>query len=81
MPTHESKHFGFYLQKGLFRGVREPSAAVKAHDLADPSTPITRNAACAGPVVDGVETRWRFREGSDPYVDDRQAGSQFYGNA
>ena len=32
------------------------------------------------PVVNGKETRWRYREGTDPYV---KAGSgvQFYGNA
>ena len=31
------------------------------------------------PVVDGKETRWRYREGSDPYVEQGQ-GWSFYGN-
>ena len=31
------------------------------------------------PVVNGRETRWRFREGYDPYVA-RGSGFQFYGN-
>ena len=74
----ESKHFGFYLQKGLF----EEYAAFgrgKAHDLADFETDH-QGRGLRWPVVDGRETRWRFREGSDPYV---EAGSrlQFYGNA
>jgi nitrate reductase NapA len=30
-------------------------------------------------VVDGEETRWRFREGSDPYVE-AGTGFQFYGH-
>jgi nitrate reductase NapA len=31
------------------------------------------------PVVDGQETRWRYREGLDPYVE-KGSGWQFYGN-
>ena len=31
------------------------------------------------PVVDGQETLWRYREGSDPYVE-AGSGFQFYGN-
>lgn len=31
------------------------------------------------PVVDGKETRWRFREGLDPYVE-KGSGVQFYGH-
>ena len=31
------------------------------------------------PVVDGKETRWRYREGSDPYVKPGK-GIEFYGN-
>ena len=30
------------------------------------------------PVVDGKETRWRYREGHDPYVE-KGSGVQFYG--
>ncbi|MCZ7597493.1 MAG: nitrate reductase catalytic subunit NapA [Gammaproteobacteria bacterium] len=32
------------------------------------------------PVVDGEETKWRYREGSDPYVE-AGTGFQFYGHA
>ena len=74
----ESKHFGFYLQKGLF----EEYAAFgrgKAHDLADFDT-YHKSRGLRWPVVDGEETRWRFREGSDPYVEEG-SGLQFYGNA
>lgn len=73
----ESKAFGFYIQKGLF----EEYAAFgrgKAHDLADFDT-YHKERGLRWPVVDGKETRWRFRQGSDPY-----AGSgkevNFYGH-
>jgi nitrate reductase NapA len=74
--NHESKHFGFYLQKGLF----EEYAAFgrgKAHDLADFDT-YHKVRGLRWPVVNGKETLWRFREGADPYV---EAGRdfQFYG--
>ncbi len=74
--NHEAEHLGFYLQKGLF----EEYAAFgrgKAHDLAEFDA-YHRGRGLRWPVVDGKETLWRFREGSDPYV---KAGSgfQFYG--
>ena len=74
--NHEAKDFGFYIQKGLF----EEYAAFgrgKAHDLADFDT-YHRERGLRWPVVNGQETRWRFREGSDPYA---KAGSgfDFYG--
>lgn len=67
---------GFYVQKGLF----EEYAAFgrgHGHDLA----PYDRYHQVRGlrwPVVDGKETQWRFKEGSDPYA---KAGSgwDFYG--
>ncbi|MCG9695053.1 MULTISPECIES: periplasmic nitrate reductase subunit alpha [Vibrio] len=67
---------GFYVQKGLF----EEYAAFgrgHGHDLA----PYDRYHKVRGlrwPVVDGKETQWRFKEGSDPYA---KAGSgwDFYG--
>ncbi len=73
----EAKAFGFYLQKGLF----EEYAAFgrgHGHDLAE----FDRYHEARGlrwPVVNGKETRWRYKEGSDPFV---KAGSgwQFYGN-
>ena len=73
----EAEAFGFYIQKGLF----EEYAAFgrgKAHDLA----PFDRYHAERGlrwPVVEGVETKWRYREGYDPYVEPG-SGVQFYGN-
>ena len=72
----ESKAFGFYVHKGLF----EEYAAFgrgHGHDLA-PFDSYHRERGLRWPVVNGQETRWRFREGLDPYV--RQgAGVQFYG--
>ena len=75
--NHEAVDFGFYIQKGLF----EEYAAFgrgHGHDLA----PFERYHETRGlrwPVVDGKETRWRFKEGSDPYA---KAGSDydFYGH-
>ena len=74
--NQESKHFGFYLQKGLF----EEYAAFgrgKAHDLA-PFEKYHETRGLRWPVVDGKETQWRFREGYDPYVA-KGTGVQFYG--
>jgi len=74
--NHEAKDFGFYIQKGLF----EEYAAFgrgKAHDLADFDTyHVTRGLRW--PVVNGKETLWRFKEGSDPYVKPG-TGFEFYG--
>ncbi|MEO5345930.1 MAG: nitrate reductase catalytic subunit NapA [Magnetococcus sp. YQC-9] len=72
----ESRHFGFYAQKGLF----EEYAAFgrgHAHDLADFDT-YHKARGLRWPVVGGKETLWRFREGYDPYV---KAGEKvrFYG--
>jgi len=75
--NHESKDFGFYLQKGLFEEYARFGRG-HAHDLADFDT-YHREHGLRWPVVDGKETRWRFKEGSDPYV---KAGTdyQFYGH-
>ena len=74
----EARHFGFYVQKGLF----EEYAAFgrgHGHDLA-PFDEYHKVRGLRWPVVNGKETRWRYREGADPYV---KAGSgyQFYGNS
>ncbi|MEH6577364.1 MAG: periplasmic nitrate reductase subunit alpha [Amphritea sp.] len=72
----DARDQGFYVQKGLF----EEYAAFgrgHGHDLA----PYDRYHQVRGlrwPVVDGKETRWRFAEGSDPYVE-KGSGFQFYG--
>jgi nitrate reductase (cytochrome) len=65
-PTTTPKHFGFYVQKGLFEEYAEFGRG-KAHDLA-PFDVYHQNRGLRWPVVDGEETRWRFREGYDPYV-------------
>jgi len=73
----ESKHFGFYVQKGLF----EEYAAFgrgKAHDLAAFET-YHKARGLRWPVVDEKETLWRFREGYDPYVKAGE-GVKFYGH-
>jgi nitrate reductase NapA len=72
----ESKHFGFYVHKGLF----EEYAAFgrgHGHDLA-PFDTYHQNRGLRWPVVNGKETLWRFREGADPYVK-AGTGFQFYG--
>jgi nitrate reductase NapA len=62
----ESKHFGFYLQKGLYEEYAGFGRG-KAHDLADFDM-YHKARGLRWPVVDGKETLWRFREGYDPYV-------------
>ena len=71
--NHESKAFGFYVQKGLF----EEYAAFgrgHGHDLA-PFDAYHQERGLRWPVVNGKETRWRFREGLDPYVKAGQGGA------
>jgi nitrate reductase NapA len=72
----EARHFGFYIQKGLFEEYASFGRG-KAHDLADYDR-YHEERGLRWPVVDGKETLWRFKEGSDPYV---EAGKdfQFYG--
>ncbi|MEK7361260.1 MAG: molybdopterin-dependent oxidoreductase, partial [Pseudomonadota bacterium] len=72
----ESKHFGFYLQKGLFEEYAKFGRG-KAHDLA-PFDTYHKTRGLRWPVVDGKETLWRFREGYDPYVK-KGEGVRFYG--
>jgi nitrate reductase NapA len=74
----ESKHFGFYVQKGLFEEYGAFGRG-KAHDLADFAL-YHRTRGLRWPVVDGKETLWRFREGYDPYVKPGE-GFKFYGHA
>lgn len=73
----EADHFGYYVQKGLFEEYRQFGLG-KGKDLA-PFDLYHEVRGLRWPVVDGQETLWRYREGSDPYV---EAGSefQFYGN-
>ncbi len=76
--NHESKEFGFYVQKGLFEEYATFGRG-KAHDLA-PFDVYHATRGLRWPVVKGSETRWRFREGSDPYVGEGK-GFEFYGHA
>ncbi len=72
----EARHFGFYLQKGLFEEYAKFGRG-KAHDLA--AFEVYHKArGLRWPVVDGKETLWRFREGYDPYVK-KGEGFNFYG--
>jgi len=75
--NQEAKDFGFYIQKGLFEEYAEFGRG-HAHDLA-PYDTYQEVRGLRWPVVDGQETLWRFREGSDPYVTPG-AGVEFYGN-
>jgi nitrate reductase NapA len=58
-------------------GYKNYESAGKAHDLADFDV-YHAERGLRWPVVDGEETRWRFKEGSDPYA---KPGSDydFYG--
>ncbi|HYH42985.1 MAG TPA: periplasmic nitrate reductase subunit alpha, partial [Burkholderiales bacterium] len=74
----EAKSCGFYLQKGLFEEYAEFGRG-HGHDLAAFDA-YHEARGLRWPVVNGKETRWRYREGADPYVK-AGAGFQFYGNA
>jgi nitrate reductase NapA len=74
----EAKLFGFYVQKGLFEEYAQFGRG-HGHDLA-PFDEYHKVRGLRWPVVNGKETLWRYREGSDPYVKPG-TGFQFYGNA
>jgi nitrate reductase (cytochrome) len=73
----EARAFGFYPQKGLFEEYARFGRG-HGHDLA-PFDTYHQVRGLRWPVVDGKETRWRYKEGSDPYVK-AGTGWQFYGN-
>ena len=73
----EAKHFGFYVQKGLFEEYAS-FGRHHGHDLAD-FDEYHKVRGMRWPVVDNKETLWRYREGLDPYVKEGQ-GINFYGN-
>lgn len=68
----ESTDYGFYLQKGLFEEYAQFGRG-HGHDLA-PFDVYHEVRGLRWPVVDGKETLWRFKEGSDPYA---KPGSDF----
>lgn len=73
----EAKAFGFYVQKGLFEEYAQFGRG-HGHDLA-PFDTYHQVRGLRWPVVNGKETRWRYKEGSDPYVK-AGTGYQFYGH-
>ena len=74
----EARAFGFYIQKGLFEEYATFGRG-HGHDLA-PFDDYHEARGMRWPVVDGKETRWRYREGYDPYVKPGK-DVEFYGNA
>ncbi|WP_170235793.1 nitrate reductase catalytic subunit NapA [Colwellia demingiae] len=72
----ESRDFGFYIQKGLFEEYASFGRG-HAHDLA-PYDRYHKERGLRWPVVNGKETKWRFKEGSDPYCKPG-SGWDFYG--
>ena len=66
------------MQKGLFEEYASFGRG-HSHDLA-PFDTYHKTRGLRWPVVDGKETLWRFREGYDPYVQERSKGVKFYGN-
>lgn len=76
--NNEAKEFGFYVQKGLFEEYATFGRG-HGHDLA-PFDTYHQVRGLRWPVVDGKETRWRYREGFDPFVTPGK-GVEFYGNA
>lgn len=72
----EAKAFGFYAQKGLFEEYASFGRG-HGHDLA-PFDTYHKVRGLRWPVVNGKETRWRYREGYDPYVK-KGEGVRFYG--
>lgn len=74
--NQEAKDFGFYIQKGLFEEYAYFGRG-HGHDLA-PFDTYHQTRGLRWPVINGEETLWRYREGSDPYVE-KGKGFQFYG--
>ena len=67
------------LHKGLFEEYRQFGLG-KGKDLAPYDVYVKVRGGLRWPVVDNQETRWRYREGFDPYVK-KGEGVKFYGNA
>ncbi len=69
--NHESEDFGYYVQKGLFEEYRLFNSVQgipkKGHEMAEFGA-YHKARGLRWPVIDGKETKWRFREGFDPHV-------------
>jgi len=72
----EAQAFGFYIQKGLFEEYAT-FGREHGHDLAHFDR-YHEERGLRWPVVNGRETKWRYRERHDPYVEPG-SGVQFYG--
>jgi len=72
----DAKAFGYYIQKGLFEEYAQFGRG-HGHDLAAFDV-YHKERGLRWPVVDGKETQWRYREGTDPYVKAGE-GYRFYG--
>ena len=75
--NNEADAFGFYVQKGLFEEYAQFGRG-HGHDLAN-FDDYHNARGIRWPVVNGKETRWRYREDHDPYVE-KGSGVQFYGH-
>jgi len=77
--NHESEHFGYYVQKGLFEEYRrfQREGPKKGHEQA-PFDAYHKARGIRWPVIGGKETLWRYRAGYDPYVS-KKDGIRFYG--
>ena len=74
----EADAFGFYPQKGLFEEYASFGRG-KGHDLAA-FDDYHASRGLRWPVVNGRETRWRYRAGEDPYVPAGKKEVYFYGH-
>jgi len=72
----DAHHFDYYVQKGLFEEYALFGRG-HGHDLA-PYETYHQVRGLRWPVVNGKETKWRFKEGSDPYAK-KGSGWDFYG--
>lgn len=75
MPTTRSTHSASISRRVCSRNT-PPSVAATA--TTSPFDAYHEARGLRWPVVDGKETRWRYREGYDPYVS-KGSGVQFYG--
>ena len=76
-PTTRRRRSASTCRRACSRSTRQFGRG-HGHDLA-PFDTYHEARGLRWPVVNGKETRWRFREGSDPYVK-AGTGFQFYGN-
>jgi nitrate reductase NapA len=77
MISDASEEAGLHLEKALWEEYRLFGKG-RGHDLA-PFELYHQTRGLRWPVVDGQETKWRYRENFDPYVQQGE-GINFYGN-